>query len=66
MIENDEQFKMARKAVENMQQVLMAARKVHDVTEYRLMSAPILLELQQREHEILAYLSHVDVEVSQG
>jgi hypothetical protein len=42
--------------------VLLAARKVHTPHEYRLMSAPILLELQQREQEILAYLSQTEPE----
>lgn len=30
MIENDEQLKVAQKAVQNLQQVLLAARKVHN------------------------------------
>jgi hypothetical protein len=63
MIENDHQLKTARKAVENLQQVLVAARKVHSQQEYRLMSEPILLELQRREQEILEYLSRTEAEV---
>ena len=62
MIENDDQLKVAQKAVENLQHVLLAARKVHSQQEYRLMSAPILLELQQREQEIIAYLSRTELE----
>ena len=62
MIENDDQLKVAQKAVENLQHVLLAARKVHSQREYRLMSAPILLEVQQREQEILAYLSRTAME----
>jgi hypothetical protein len=62
MIENDQQLKMAQKAVENLQQVLLAARKVHSQQEYRLMSEPILLELQRREQEILEYLSRAETE----
>ena len=58
MIENDEQLKIAQAAVRNLQQILLAARKVHSAAEYRAMSEPILLELQQREQEILTYLSH--------
>jgi hypothetical protein len=49
MIANDQQLQLAQAAVENLQRVLLAARKVHSPHEYRLMSAPILLELQQRE-----------------
>jgi hypothetical protein len=63
MIENDHQLKTAQKAVENLQQVLVAARKVHSQQEYRLMSEPILLELQRREQEILEYLSRTEAEV---
>jgi len=65
MIANDQQLRVAQAAVENLQRVLLAARKVHSPHEYRLMSAPILLELQEREHEILAYLSQTETEVVQ-
>ena len=66
MIETDDQLKVAQKAVENLQHVLLAARKVHSQQEYRLMSAPILLELQQREQEIIAYLSRTELEALRG
>ncbi len=62
MITNDQQLQVAQAAVENLQRVLLAARKVHSPHEYRLISAPILLELQEREHEILAYLSQTETE----
>ncbi len=62
MIANDQQLQVAKAAVENLQRVLLAARKVHSPHEYRLISAPILLELQEREHEILAYLSQTETE----
>jgi hypothetical protein len=62
MIQNDEQLKAAQEAVHNLQQILLAARKVHGATEYRAMSEPILLELQQREQEILTYLSRTEAE----
>ena len=62
MIENDHQLKMVQQAVENLQHVLLAARKAHSPREYRLMSAPILLELQRREHEILEYLTRTEME----
>ena len=62
MIENDEQLKIAQGAVLNLQQVLLAARRVHTEVEYRAMSEPILLEIQQREQAILDYLSRTDAE----
>ena len=64
MIENDDQLRAAQEGVANLQKVLLAARKVHNPHEYRLMSEPILLELQQRELEILEYLSRSDASVS--
>jgi hypothetical protein len=57
VIHNDQQFEAAQKAIENLQRVLLAARQVHTEDEYRSMSTPILLELQQREQELLEYLS---------
>ena len=66
MIENDDQLQAAQKAVENLQHILLAARKVHSQQEYRLMSAPILLEVQQREQEILVYLSRTATEAVRG
>jgi hypothetical protein len=53
---------VAQKTVENLQHVLLAARKAHNPQEYRLMSAPILLELQRREQEILEYLTYTEME----
>jgi hypothetical protein len=66
MITNDQELKAAQKALENLQHVLLAARKVHSQTEYRLMSAPILLEFQQREQEVLEYLSLTAAEVARS
>ena len=57
---------MAQQAVGNLQRVLLAARKVHNEAEYRAMSAPVLLELQRWEHEVLEYLSHVPAEIVGG
>jgi hypothetical protein len=62
VIENDQQLEAARHAVENLQRILVAARKTHNEAEYRLMSAPILLELQRREQEMLEYLSRAEAE----
>lgn len=64
MIQNDEQLQLAQEAVRSLQRILVATRKVHTSTEYRTMSEPILLELQEREHEILTYLSRTEAELS--
>jgi hypothetical protein len=61
MIDNAQQLKVAQQAVENLQHVLLAARKAHSPREYRSMSAPILLELQRRKQEILEYLARTEM-----
>ena len=66
MIQNDEQLVTAQQAIINLQKVLLEARKVHSEKEYRAMSEPILLEMQQREQEILTYLSKTRGEISVG
>ncbi len=64
MIQNDEQLSLSQEAVRNLQRVLTAARKIHTPSAYRAMSEPLLLELQQREQEILTYLSSAESELS--
>ena len=66
MIQNDEQLLTAQKAIINLQKILLEARKVHSEKQYRAMSEPVLLEIQQREQEILAYLSKTRAEISAG
>jgi len=64
MIQNDEELARAQQAVVNLQKILLEARKAHSAQEYRAMSEPILLELQQREQETIAYLSKTRTEIS--
>ena len=64
MIRNDEQLVMAQKGIENLQKILVEARKVHSDAEYRALSEPVLLEIQQREQDILDYLSKTPQELS--
>jgi len=64
MIENDEQLKKAKEAVRNLELVLEKARKVHSPSEYKAMSEPMLMELQQRENEIIQYLSSAEPQVA--
>lgn len=66
MIQNDEDLTKAQQAVVNLQKILLEARKVHSSEEYRAMSEPILLEIQQREQEIIIYLSKTKAEISVG
>jgi hypothetical protein len=60
MIKNDAHSKASREAARNLQQVLLAARKVHRAAEYRAMSEPILLEIQQRQQEIAVEVRSAD------
>lgn len=64
MIKNDEQLMKAKEAVMNLEVILEKARKVHSPSEYRAMSEPILIELQQRENDIIHYSSLTETEVA--
>ena len=59
MIETLEQFERAEEAVAKMKRFLLAARRTHTPEAYAALSAPILLELQERERDVLAYLSQL-------
>jgi hypothetical protein len=57
VIRNDDQMLLAQQCVSNLRNVLLEARKVHSPQDYRRMAEPILLEIQQRDQEIVEYLS---------
>ena len=57
MIQTDDQMLLAQQCVANLRRILLEARKVHSRQDYTRMAEPILLEIQQREQEILEYLS---------
>jgi hypothetical protein len=57
VIQTDDQMLLAEQCIGNLRRVLLNARKVHSRQDYARMSEPILLEVQQREQEILEYLS---------
>ena len=57
MIQTDDQMLLAQQCVANLRKILLEARKVHSRQDYTRMAEPILLEVQQREQEILEYLS---------
>jgi hypothetical protein len=48
---------IAQQCVANLRAILLEARKVHSPQDYSRLAEPILLELQQREQEILEYLT---------
>ena len=43
--------------IANLRRILLEARKVHSRQDYTRMAEPILLEIQQREQEILEFFS---------
>ena len=57
MIQTDDQMLLAQQCIANLRRILLEARKVHSRQDYARMAEPILLEVQQREQEILEYLS---------
>jgi len=57
MIQTDDQMLLAQQCIGNLRRVLLEARKVHSHQDYMRLAEPILLEIQQREQEILEYLS---------
>jgi hypothetical protein len=57
VIQTDDQMLLAQQCVSNLRSVLLEARKVHSPQDYLRMAEPILLEVQQREQEILEYLT---------
>ena len=54
VIQTDDQMLVAQQA-DNLRRILLSARKAHSRRDYARMSEPILLELRQREQEILEY-----------
>jgi hypothetical protein len=48
---------LAQQCIGSLRAILLAARKVHSRRDYARMSEPTLLEVQQREQEIVEYLS---------
>ena len=57
MIQTDDQMLLAQQSIANLRRILLEARKVHSRQDYARMAEPVLLEVQQREQEILEYLS---------
>ena len=57
VIQTDDQVLLAQQCVANLRRIPLEARKVHSAKDYLRLSEPILLEVQQREQEILEYLS---------
>ena len=57
VIHTDEQILLAQQCINSLGRVLLEARKTHSRQDYLRLAEPILLEIQQREQEIIEYLS---------
>ena len=57
MIQTDDQMPLVHESAANLRIILLETRKVHSRREYARMADPVLLEVQQREPEILEYFS---------
>jgi hypothetical protein len=57
VIQTDDQMLLAQQCIANLLRILLQARKVHSRRDYARVSEPILLEIQQREQEIVEYLT---------
>jgi hypothetical protein len=64
MIDTLEQFKRAEEAITKMKRFLLAARLTHAPQACAAPSAPTGRELQERERDVLAYLSKAPKAVS--
>jgi hypothetical protein len=62
MIATFEQFKRAAEAIIDMKRLLLATQRTHSVEAYEALAAPILRELQERERDVLLYVSQAPVE----
>ena len=60
MIQNDDELKVAHECIARIERTLLAARRHQTPAQYALLSRPFLLELQQRQDEILEYLMRHD------
>ena len=57
MIQNDQQLHQAEIDVQKLWRFLEQAQPTHTAVDYEQLAAPYLLQIQQRQQEILDYLS---------
>jgi hypothetical protein len=57
MIRSDEQLHQAQADIQAMWRFLEAARETHAPLDYQRLAAPYLLQLQERQQEVVEYLS---------
>ena len=57
MIQNDEQLHQAETDVQKLWRFLEQAQQTHTAVDYERLAAPYLLQIQQRQQDIVDYLS---------
>lgn len=57
MIANDEHLHQAQADIQTMWRFLEVARKTHSPLDYQRLAVPYLLQLQERQQEVIEYLS---------
>jgi DNA-binding IclR family transcriptional regulator len=56
MISNDEHLHQAQLDIQTIWRFLEAARKTHTSLDYQRLAAPYLLQLQERQQDVVEYL----------
>ena len=57
MIESDDQLHQAQADLQSLWRFLEAARRTHSPEDYERLARPYLLQMQDRQQDILMYLS---------
>jgi len=57
MIMSNDQLHQAQSGVQTMWRFLEAARETHSPLDYQRLAVPYLLQLQERQQEVVEYLS---------
>ena len=57
MIRNDTQLHQAQENIQTIWRFLEVARATHSPFDYQRLASPYLLQLQERQQEVVAYLS---------
>jgi hypothetical protein len=61
---NDEQLPQAQTDIQTIWRFLEATRSTHSSLDYQRLSVPYLLQLQERQQEIVEYLSRQSAQLS--
>jgi hypothetical protein len=64
MISSDTQLHQAQTDIQTLWRFLEAARATHTALDYQRLAAPYLLQLQERQQEVIEYLTRQTVSLS--